>query len=164
MCWRSRNPDETRALARGLAAVLRDEAEGFVVSLVGPLGAGKTQFVKGLAEGLGLRERYVTSTTFVIANEWPLDGGRLVHADWYRVESEGELEAAGLSDWLEPGTGFVVEWGDRFPDALPADHLRIAIAPCEDDAEARELRAEAGGPRSQAWVAAWRDHAPAEAE
>jgi tRNA threonylcarbamoyladenosine biosynthesis protein TsaE len=163
MCWRSRNPDETRALAQALATVLRDEPGGFVVSLVGPLGAGKTQFAKGLAVGFGLRERDVTSPTFVLANEWPLAEGRLVHADWYRVESDLELEAAGLADWLEPGTGFVVEWGDRFPEALPADHLCVRFAPCEGDPEARDLRAEAGGPRSEAWLAQWRTLSPAEA-
>lgn len=101
-----------------------------MVELAGPLGAGKTTFVKGLAAGLGLAPDAVASPTFVIAHEHALPAGsgrRLVHVDGYRLADEDELEAAGWSDWLVPGTLVVVEWGDRFPDALPADRLRVAL-------------------------------------
>ena len=162
MSWHSRNPDETRALARALAEALCDVAggRGWIVSLIGPLGAGKTQFAKGLAEGLGLRERDVTSPTFVLANEWETPHGRLVHADWYRIETFADLDAAGLPDWLEPGTGFVVEWADRFPEALPADHLRVEIH-AGDDADERRIVAHGEGPISEAVLARWRALAPA---
>jgi len=68
----------------------------------------------------------VVSPTFVLAHR---DEGRrtLVHVDLYRIESAGELLAAGFLDWLEPGALVVAEWGDRFPDALPQDRLDLRI-------------------------------------
>lgn len=162
MSWPSRSPEETRALGRNLAQALqeRSRGKGWVVSLIGPLGAGKTLFAKGVAEGLGVPAAQVSSPTFVIANEWPSpEGGRLVHADWYRVESELELEAAGLHDWLAPGTGLLVEWGDRFPAALPADRLEVHLK-AGAGALDRQVSAQPGGPASretlEAWSALWR--------
>jgi len=142
-------------------ALLEDApAKGWVVSLIGPLGSGKTEFAKGLAAGLGLAEREVTSPTFVLANEWNLSRGRFVHADWYRVESAADLEAAGLDDWLEPGTGLLVEWGDRFPASLPADHLQIVFAE-GDEPSARELSADPGGAWSRGILERWEALVPA---
>ncbi|MAE93674.1 MAG: tRNA (adenosine(37)-N6)-threonylcarbamoyltransferase complex ATPase subunit type 1 TsaE [Deltaproteobacteria bacterium] len=157
MSWPSRSPEETRALGRNLARALaeRSQGRGWVVSLIGPLGAGKTQFAKGVAEGLGVPASQVASPTFVIANEWSSPGGgRLVHADWYRIESELELETAGLHDWLAPGTGLLVEWGDRFPAALPADRLEVRIdaGAGPDD---RRVEAHPGGPASREALEAW---------
>ncbi len=153
----SQSPAETRALGRALAAALDAETgnEGWVVALNGPLGAGKTEFAKGLAEGLGLSPSQITSPTFAIANEWACPGGtRLVHADWYRIENAIDLEAAGLDDWLEPGTGLLVEWGERFPEALPADRLELRLVP-GDAAADRWLSAEAGGISAKAVLSAW---------
>src|SRR5262245_19190084 len=66
--WTSRSPEETRAAARSLARALR--GRGLAIALVGPLGAGKTAFVQGLAEGLGLDGAPVVSPTFVLASEY----------------------------------------------------------------------------------------------
>ena len=85
--------------------------------------------MKGLAEGLGLDPAQVASPTFVIACEYATPGGlRLAHVDCLRVESEAELEAAGFLDLLVPGVVLAVEWSDRFPTALPADHLELRLA------------------------------------
>ena len=154
--WRSRSPDETRALARGLAAALADE--GLVVSLVGALGAGKTEFAKGLAEGLGLAPAALASPSFTIAHELPLRGRagtlrRLVHADWFRVRSLVELEAAGLDDWLTADAVLAVEWGDRFPEALGAETLEVRLEECGDGS--RRVEATAGGARPAAVLARW---------
>lgn len=158
MPWRSRSPDETRALARGLAGCAAAQGGGVVI-LEGALGAGKTVFAKGLAEGLGLTADRVASPTFVIAQELPTPAGlRLVHADWYRVEHAEELEAAGLSDWLAPQTLLAVEWGERFPEALPADRLEVRLA-AEDEA-GRRIEARAGGTDSEALLACWRKRCP----
>jgi len=152
--WHSRSPDETRSLARGLAASFA--RTGAVVSLVGPLGAGKTEFAKGVAEGFGLSPDALASPSFTIASELPLgsDGpSRLVHADWFRVGSLDELEAAGLDDWLARDAVLVVEWGDRFPEALGADALDVRleeIAPGE-----RRVTASARGPEGLALLARW---------
>jgi tRNA threonylcarbamoyladenosine biosynthesis protein TsaE len=101
----------------------------------------------------------VASPTFVIAQELPTPAGlRLVHADWYRVEHGEELEAAGLSDWLAPRTLLAVEWGERFPEALPADRLEVRLE-AEDEA-GRRIDARAGGADSEALLACWRKRCP----
>ena len=123
-----------------------------MVALVGPLGAGKTAFAKGLAEGLGLDPDQVASPTFVIASEYPRARGlRFAHVDLYRVESEAELESAGFRDLLAPDVLLAVEWADRFPAALPADRLEVRITPIgkaakrpRSEPQASEVRAPAG--------------------
>jgi tRNA threonylcarbamoyladenosine biosynthesis protein TsaE len=158
----SRSPADTAATAQALARAI--DAEGLVVALVGPLGAGKTVFVQGLARGLGIDPARVTSPTFVIAahHEDPARVHRLVHADLYRVESESELEAAGWLDWLAPGTVVAVEWGDRFPGARPADSIEVRIgtpgggAPAPAAApgdEERRIEITPRGPRARAALA-----------
>jgi tRNA threonylcarbamoyladenosine biosynthesis protein TsaE len=161
--WHSRSPAETRALARGLAAALAPEAEGIVVSLIGPLGAGKTEFAKGVAEGFGLPAAALASPTFTIAQELPLPAPgagprRLVHADCYRLESAEELEAAGLFDWLGAGTVLLAEWGDRFPEALGPARLEVFLAEAPDGA--RELAVAARGAGPERVLARWRERCP----
>jgi tRNA threonylcarbamoyladenosine biosynthesis protein TsaE len=154
--FHSPSPEATRQAARCLAAAI-DES-GAVLSLCGPLGAGKTLFVKGLAEGLGVDPAGVTSPTFAIAAEYRFGADRrLIHADLYRLANAAELEAAGYLDWLEPGAVVAIEWGDRLPDALPADRLDVTISR-QDVAEAeRSLNATATGPASSALLARWED-------
>lgn len=158
MQWTSRNPEATRATARALAASVG--REGLLVGLIGPLGAGKTVFAKGLAEGIGIDPAVVASPTFVIACEYRgPDGGRLAHVDLYRIQSAGELEGAGFLDLLEPGVLVAVEWADRFPGALPADHLEvILVRDCSSsETQARVLHARAHGPEAEAALARWRE-------
>ena len=112
----SHDPAETQALGRAEGARC---AAGDVVALCGDLGAGKTQFVKGLVAGLGATSE-VTSPTFTLIHEY--DGGRLpvYHFDFYRLDSAAEAIALGLDEYLD-GTGVsVIEWADKFPDLLPA--------------------------------------------
>jgi tRNA threonylcarbamoyladenosine biosynthesis protein TsaE len=152
----SPSPEATRAAAGALARAL--DAGGLVVALMGPLGAGKTVFVKGLAEGLGIDPAAVASPTFAIASEYAAPGGRrLAHVDLYRVESTGELEATGFLDLLEPGAVVAVEWADRLPGALPADRLEVRLGR-PDAARApsrRVIEAEASGPVAEAALARW---------
>jgi len=154
----SRSPEDTRAAARLLASFV--DERGLVVSLVGALGAGKTVFVKGLAEGLGIAPAAVASPTFVISSEYPTAAGRLfAHVDLYRVESRAELEAACFADLLEPGAVVAIEWGDRFPAALPRDRLRVEIERPDSDADpaGRILHALSSGPVSTAALVRWRE-------
>jgi len=123
--FRCRGIEATRAAARALAAAIGPD--GLVLGLVGPLGAGKTAFVKGLAEGLGIDPASVSSPTFVIANQYRGRDHSLAHVDLYRLESGAELDDAGFRDLLEPGAVVAVEWADRLPDALPADRLELRI-------------------------------------
>jgi tRNA threonylcarbamoyladenosine biosynthesis protein TsaE len=155
MRWRSRSPAETRAAARELAEEVGPA--GAVVALIGALGAGKTVFAKGLAEGLGLPPQLLASPTFTIAHELAAPGGlRLVHADLFRIESPAELEAAGWLDWLGPGTLLAVEWADRWPDELPADRLELRLTGVSEGQGERELDASAFGPGAGSLLARWR--------
>jgi tRNA threonylcarbamoyladenosine biosynthesis protein TsaE len=127
-----------------------------VIALVGALGAGKTLFVKGLAEGLGIPPELVASPTFVIAAEYPLGGGRaLCHVDLYRVASAAELDATGFPDSLAPGNVVAIEWGDRLPGALPEDRLTVAIRPGAGGSQ-RVLDAIASGPVARSLLERWR--------
>lgn len=144
-CTRSRSAEETRRLGEALGARLRG---GDVVGLSGPLGAGKTCLVQGLARGLAVPTAVaVTSPTFVLVAEYP---GRawLRHADFYRVESYARLLDAGFDDLAAPDGVLVVEWPERFPEALPDDRVEIHIQPGAEP-DAREIRIQARGVRAQ---------------
>src|SRR4029453_2030534 len=116
--------DARRALGARLGGAM---GAGDVVALIGPLGSGKTTFAQGLAQGLGVPpDRHVASPTFALVNEHP---GRVsfLHGDLYRIKNRAELDELGLDEGYERGAA-ALEWADRFPDALPADHLAIEFA------------------------------------
>lgn len=123
--FRSSSEEETRAIAARLAADLR---AGDVLLLSGDLGAGKTAFVRGLAEGLGIDPGEVTSPTFTLVHEYR--GGRLplIHVDLYRLEI-ADLADIGLDDDLAAAGVLAVEWPERLTRATPgAMHIHIADA------------------------------------
>jgi len=118
---------------------------GDVVGLVGLLGAGKTTLTQAIAVGAGvIPGRHVASPTFALVNEHP-GRVRLVHADLYRVRSAAELAELGLDEAFDRAAA-VIEWIDRFPEAAPADHLRVTIS--VGPTGARSLLVEAQGPCS----------------
>lgn len=138
----STNVERTHALGAQLGRVVRS---GDVVALQGDLGAGKTNFVQGLAQGLGITED-VSSPTFILANEYL--GGRLplYHIDAYRVENAAEAEGFGLDDYLTGDGVTVVEWAERVRAALPHDLLWIEME--YRDETTRALTVSATGPES----------------
>ena len=121
-----RDADGMRALGVALG---RASQAGDVFGLIGDLGAGKTLFMQGLAEGLGVPpELAVTSPTFTLVHVY--EGGRatLFHVDLYRLEREEELEDVGLDDLYRQPDGIVaVEWFDRFPGAMPRERLELHL-------------------------------------
>jgi tRNA threonylcarbamoyladenosine biosynthesis protein TsaE len=141
-------PERTRAIGRAIGAAAEP---GSLICLIGPLGAGKTELAKGVAEGLGIRS-VVNSPTFVLMNE---HAGRLrlFHIDAYRVEDPDEAHAAGLFDERQAAGVSVVEWADRLDGWLPADRLEITLTPSLDGADDRTLRWRARG-RAHARLAA----------
>ena len=123
--------EETRALARRLAQTLKP---GDVVLLMGELGAGKTTFVQGLAEGLGLDPKRVTSPTFVLIQEYTREGGMpLYHVDAYRVRDPRELLEVGLEEYFERPGVTVIEWGDKVRELVPPDAIEVHFEVLEGD-------------------------------
>ena len=105
----SYSPADTELLGERLGHAA---TRGLVIALSGDLGAGKTQFVKGLARGLGISGR-VHSPTFTLVNEY--GGGRLklFHLDLYRLETPGQILSAGIEEFLQPDGVAVIEWAER---------------------------------------------------
>ena len=108
----SHNPAETEALGEKFG---RAAQRGLVIALTGDLGAGKTQFVRGVARGLGIAGR-VHSPTFTLVNEY--GGGRLklFHLDLYRLETPAQILSAGIEEFLSPDGVAVIEWAERLED------------------------------------------------
>lgn len=117
--------EETRRAAHDLAASLGKQA---VLSLEGPMGAGKTSFVKGLAEAIGCDPRDVSSPTFTLIHEY--HGGKfpIVHMDLYRLDSSSELGPLGFEDYLAGDGILAIEWGDKFVEMLPAHTVRLRFS------------------------------------
>ncbi len=116
-------PAEMEEIGVELASILTD---GMVVSLVGPLGSGKTTLSKGIAKGLLITD-VVVSPSYMIAREYQ---GRLSmhHIDAYRVSSLDELAEVGLDDYLPPESGVsVVEWPDRIDGLVEISHIQVSI-------------------------------------
>jgi len=118
----TQSASQTRGLGRALGDTL---APGDVVAITGPLGVGKTVFVQGLADALGVNDA-VTSPTFTIINEY---SGRLPlhHLDLYRLKSSDEFVWLDFEEKLN-GTGVsVIEWGERAGKELPERAFRVAM-------------------------------------
>jgi tRNA threonylcarbamoyladenosine biosynthesis protein TsaE len=141
----------TEALGAAFAAALE---AGDAVVLSGPLGAGKTRFVAGLARGLHARAR-VRSPSFTLINEYRGDR-LLLHLDLYRLEPR-EAEGLGLEEQLERGV-LVAEWGEKLPAALRAEALTLRFEIVSESA--RAITARAAGARGLALLARWRALAP----
>lgn len=125
------------------AALAKKLAPGDVIALYGDLGAGKTAFVRGLAQGLGLSAR-VSSPTFTIVNEY-LGDIPLFHFDMYRLGDADELFEIGWEDYLERGGICAVEWSENVPGAFPADHIIVNIKKTGDNSRVIEITRNGGG-------------------
>jgi tRNA threonylcarbamoyladenosine biosynthesis protein TsaE len=119
----SRSPAQTEAFAETLARKLES---GAVVGLNGDLGAGKTQFVKGLARGLGITER-VHSPTFALLNVYPGPRFPLYHLDLYRLNDDTQIIGAGLDEYFTPAGISVIEWMERWSGPKPKYFYNIQL-------------------------------------
>jgi tRNA threonylcarbamoyladenosine biosynthesis protein TsaE len=119
----SASPGETQRIGREFGANLW---QGAVVALVGQLGAGKTQFVKGLVAGMDARGE-VTSPTFTLIHEYT--GGRLpvYHFDFFRIEDRQSAERLGLDEYFFGDGVSVIEWADKFRELIPVGALWISF-------------------------------------
>ena len=117
------SPEQTAALAVLVGKRIR---EGTVVCMEGDLGAGKTLFVRHLAHTLGV-EGEVTSPTFSLMNIY--EGiCPILHFDLYRLETEDQLEDIGFFEYTEEPEGIVlIEWADKFPEAMPEEYVKVVF-------------------------------------
>jgi tRNA threonylcarbamoyladenosine biosynthesis protein TsaE len=129
----SKSPDETIEAGERFG---RAATAGMVVGLIGDLGAGKTQFVRGFARGLGITER-IHSPTFTLVNEYR--SGRLpcYHLDLYRLDSPEQILAAGLEQYLQPSEGVsIIEWFDKAADEIRvSENLRVINISVKSESE-----------------------------
>jgi len=133
---RTRSEEETEKLGRALGAATRG---GEVFALAGPLGAGKSVFVRGIARGLGV-EGPVQSPSYTLCREHRAGRLPLLHWDFYRLGDEGDLESTGFLDKPLAGAVTAIEWAELFAHDLPADLARVAIA--RDGDATREIALE----------------------
>ena len=143
----SRSLEDTTRLGKTIGELV---SPGGVISLVGPLGAGKTNLTRAIASGLGIDEADVSSPTFMLIQEYE---GRLplYHFDTYRLKDLGEFEDLGADEYFYGEGVCLVEWGDRVKELLPPDHLRIEIEVTGETE--RRFMLVANGERSENLVA-----------
>ena len=125
----STSVEATEAIAIELARTLRG---GECIALEGKLGAGKTQFVRGLLKGLGGETRSVSSPTFVLLNVYESGRLKLFHLDAYRVSGPEDFDSIGFSELLEQGGVVVIEWASRVASALPNNRISMTIEHVDD--------------------------------
>jgi tRNA threonylcarbamoyladenosine biosynthesis protein TsaE len=142
----SRSARATHALGARLGELLRP---GDVVALVGDLGAGKTQLVRGACAGAGVRPEEVSSPSFAIVATYR---GRIPihHADLYRIADEDELHATGFGDLVGGEGALLVEWADRIPGALPEEKLVVRLEHHPRSPGVRRIEVEGVGERHAA--------------
>lgn len=137
----TKDEQETKKIARALSTVLRP---GDVLALDGELGAGKTIFAKGIAEGLGVQEP-IDSPTFTIVKEY---AGKVpfYHLDVYRLEAD---EPLGLEEYLDGDGVCLVEWASRIADWLPEETIKIQLLVQHD--QSRMIKLTTKEPRVMNW-------------
>lgn len=122
----SNSREATQSFAKDYAKTLR---AGDIVLLDGDMGAGKTVFAKGVAEGLAIEEE-VTSPTYAYMNDYD---GRLFHYDCYRIESVAQAETLGLADYFDMGGICLIEWSQNIASLLPPHCKRVRIIKLDEN-------------------------------
>jgi tRNA threonylcarbamoyladenosine biosynthesis protein TsaE len=137
----SRSPEQTRRIGMRVGGALQT---GDVICLQGDLGAGKTTFVQGLAQGWGSVDS-ISSPTFILVNIYRrADQSQLFHMDAYRLDSTPEAEELDLDSMLAEGA-LVIEWPERMAGLIPTERLWIQLEHVDD--EEREMKFKASGKR-----------------
>ncbi|MDP2648218.1 MAG: tRNA (adenosine(37)-N6)-threonylcarbamoyltransferase complex ATPase subunit type 1 TsaE [Candidatus Yanofskybacteria bacterium] len=127
----SESPEQTQKIAAEMAAKIRQKIlagdHAAVIAMEGELGAGKTTFIQGFANALGIKEK-VKSPTFLLMKEFLFDEGRLYHLDCYRINGPKELEILGFGKILSDPSNIVInEWAERIAQLLPKEHIIVHI-------------------------------------
>ncbi|WP_322802366.1 tRNA (adenosine(37)-N6)-threonylcarbamoyltransferase complex ATPase subunit type 1 TsaE [Thermoflexus sp.] len=136
----SRDENTTRRIGAALGRWLQP---GDIVAVQGPLGAGKTRLIQGIAEGLGVAEP-VQSPSFVLIQAYSLPGGgKFYHVDLYRLDNAETVWAIGLWDLFDETAIIAMEWPERAAGLIPEPYLRVTMIPLDDTI--RRIRIEAVG-------------------
>lgn len=125
----SESTNKTEEFAQRLAKLLKPND---CIAFIGPMGMGKTAFVRGLAKGLNLTGE-VCSPTFSLVNEYKGDNLTLYHFDMYRVNNLDDLYSTGFFDYLESDNILAIEWSENISDALPENTIFIKIERIDDN-------------------------------
>ncbi|MBI5192155.1 MAG: tRNA (adenosine(37)-N6)-threonylcarbamoyltransferase complex ATPase subunit type 1 TsaE [Nitrospirae bacterium] len=135
MRLQSNSPNNTIEIGKTLGKHL---LPGSVICLTGELGAGKTCFIKGMAEGLGIKRKEVSSPTFIIIREYK---GRipLYHIDLYRIGTLDDIRDIGMEEVIYGNGVTAIEWAERIKDALPDDRIDIKLEWVDDKMRAIEI-------------------------
>jgi tRNA threonylcarbamoyladenosine biosynthesis protein TsaE len=120
----SHSPEQTQAIAAEFA---RNLSPGACIALSGELGAGKTQFVRGLVRGLGGNPRAVSSPTYILLNMYDTPRFPVFHLDAYRVFGPADFESIGFAELLDQSGLVVVEWPQRIQSLIPPSAIHIHI-------------------------------------
>lgn len=115
---------ETIELGVKLGKIIK---KGSVVAYFGPMGMGKTAFTHGLAEGLGIDQKQVSSPTFALVHEYKGINTKLYHFDMYRISTWDDLYSTGYFDYLDTGETLAVEWSENIEGALPEDCIKVSF-------------------------------------
>lgn len=135
----TKNPEETVAFGRTLSEKLKDKD---IIALFGDLGSGKTQVVKGICSGLGVKET-VNSPTFIIVNEYSSDKIKnIFHFDLYRMKTEDEIINIGFDDYMNSRGIILIEWPEHIERLLPGGTVKIHLAHSVEDENHRYIRVE----------------------
>jgi tRNA threonylcarbamoyladenosine biosynthesis protein TsaE len=135
--YRTASEEETICLGERLAADLPHRG---VVLLIGNLGAGKTTLAKGIVRGRGVAERDdVSSPTFTLIHEYGPDAG-VFHIDLYRLDEARQVATLGLEEIFDREALVLIEWGERFPELMPAERTEIDIRTTGNDEREIEVR------------------------
>ncbi len=119
----SNDMKDTILLGKKLGKILKP---GDIICLIGELGTGKTHFVKGIAEGLGIVDN-ITSPTFSIVNEYTSGRLKLYHFDVYRVNDPDEIEAIGFDEYIFSNAVSIIEWSNYIEELIPKERIEINI-------------------------------------
>ena len=127
-----KNVNDTIELGIKLGKVIN---KGTVVAYFGPMGMGKTAFTHGLASGLGIDEKQVSSPTFALVHEYKGKSNRLYHFDMYRISTWDDLYSTGYFDYIDEGEIIAVEWSENIEGALPDDCIKVIFNKGNDENE-----------------------------
>lgn len=131
---------QTQKLGKSMAKKYQN---GGILALIGLLGAGKTTFTQGFAQGLGIKQR-LTSPTFILMREYPIPrnkSGKLYHIDLYRLENTSQMEQLGLAEiFANPKNIVLIEWAEKLGSLLPQKAVKIVFKPLSENS--REIKIE----------------------